>query len=227
MKRRIIWSSAAILGAALLLGGCDWLDEEIVDDGEIEIIQSKETPEVDSVVIAPPGEVDDIVVIDTDGNVIGSGETSDSPEQQPVVGDGSEQGYFTTVDLDGNEVTQEIFTKSQITVLNKWGTFCQPCLREMPALGEIAAEYDSSEVQIIGAVCDGYSGNVSEIKSLVGELGANYTHLLVSESLSDWKLGEMQVIPSTLIVDSNGKILTSFTGGLSKDEWKKLIESYR
>ena len=42
---------------------------------------------------------------------------------------------FTTKDLDGNEVTEEIFAKKDLTVVNIWGTFCTPCIGEMPALG--------------------------------------------------------------------------------------------
>ncbi|MBQ4235421.1 MAG: TlpA family protein disulfide reductase, partial [Treponema sp.] len=39
---------------------------------------------------------------------------------------------FTATDLNGRIVTSEIFEKNKVTMLNIWGTFCGPCIREMP-----------------------------------------------------------------------------------------------
>lgn len=39
---------------------------------------------------------------------------------------------FTTVDMAGNTVTDELFTQADLTVLNIWGTYCGPCIGEMP-----------------------------------------------------------------------------------------------
>lgn len=41
---------------------------------------------------------------------------------------------FTTTDLNGNAVTEEIFLGKALTVVNIWGTFCDPCVNEMPLL---------------------------------------------------------------------------------------------
>ena len=44
-------------------------------------------------------------------------------------------GSFTAQTLDGTEVTQDIFKETDLTMVNIWGTFCGPCIREMPELG--------------------------------------------------------------------------------------------
>ena len=59
---------------------------------------------------------------------------------------------FQTVDVAGNTVTQDIFKGKKITVVNIWGTFCPPCIEEMPELGRWAREMPQ-EAQIIGIVC--------------------------------------------------------------------------
>ena len=41
---------------------------------------------------------------------------------------------FTAQDLDGNQVDQSIFADADLTMINVWGTFCTPCLDEMPDL---------------------------------------------------------------------------------------------
>ena len=59
-------------------------------------------------------------------------------------------GEFEAKTLDGEDVTQEIFGQSKLTMINIWGTFCGPCIQEMPDLGEISRSYDSGEFQMIG-----------------------------------------------------------------------------
>ena len=47
---------------------------------------------------------------------------------------------FETVDIDGNKVSSaDIFSKHKLTMVNIWGTFCGPCIREMPDLEELRA----------------------------------------------------------------------------------------
>ena len=47
---------------------------------------------------------------------------------------------FTATDLKGAAVTSEIFSKNKVTMLNIWGTFCGPCIREMPDLAKLNEE---------------------------------------------------------------------------------------
>ena len=61
---------------------------------------------------------------------------------------------FTAQDLDGNQVDQSIFADADLTMINVWGTFCTPCLDEMPDLGELSEEYKDKGMQIIGICSD-------------------------------------------------------------------------
>ena len=47
---------------------------------------------------------------------------------------------FAAKDMDGNEVTSGIFSESKLTMINVWATYCNPCLNEMPDLGELSEE---------------------------------------------------------------------------------------
>ena len=38
---------------------------------------------------------------------------------------------FSAKDIDGKNVSEAIFADSKITMVNVWGTFCGPCIREM------------------------------------------------------------------------------------------------
>ena len=132
---------------------------------------------------------------------------------------------FTTQDLHGNTVTDEIFRGKTLTVVNIWGTYCTPCINEMPYLGELAEEYDSSKVQIVGIPTDVYNQEYLDYAlSLINETDADYTHLLMSEELYNWGLTEIQYVPTTFFVNSEGEIIDTVVGSMSKEDWKVLID---
>ncbi len=149
----------------------------------------------------------------------------ESEVENLVTSGGSAQGYFTTTDVYGNTVTQEIFAQADLTVVNVWATYCGPCINEMPYLGELAEEYDSSKVQIVGIPTDVYNQEYLDYAlSLINETGADYTHLLMSEELYNWGLTDIQYVPTTFFVNSEGEILDSVVGSMSKEDWKALID---
>ena len=45
---------------------------------------------------------------------------------------------FTAQTLDGGEYTARDFAGADLTMINIWGTYCGPCLREMPELAQLA-----------------------------------------------------------------------------------------
>ena len=60
---------------------------------------------------------------------------------------------FTAENLALESVDSSIFAEKDLTVLNVWGTFCGPCINEMPELGEWQRALPEN-VQIIGLVAD-------------------------------------------------------------------------
>ncbi|MDE7429649.1 MAG: TlpA family protein disulfide reductase, partial [Lachnospiraceae bacterium] len=100
---------------------------------------------------------------------------------------GASQIVFTCQDMDGNVVAETVFSEAKLTMINVWATYCNPCLSEMPGLGELAGEYEPGEFQIIGIISDVMEGADAEPISLAADLieqtGADYTHLLLNESI--------------------------------------------
>ena len=134
-------------------------------------------------------------------------------------------GEFQTVDLNGNEVTNEVFANSKLTMVNVWATYCGYCIDEMPDLGEISREYDKTEFQILGLVSDVTTPGEASAMEIVQTTGADYTHLVTNDQLSKGILQDAQAVPTTFFVDSKGnRIGAIYAGKKSKDEWKKIVE---
>ncbi|MDD3167908.1 MAG: TlpA disulfide reductase family protein [Eubacteriales bacterium] len=139
---------------------------------------------------------------------------------------------FQTQDIYGNPVSQDIFREYSLTLVNVWGTFCGPCLDEMPDLGKLQKEYEPKGVNIVGIVVDVQDENmeiVEEQRELAGEIasgtGADYTHLLVSEEMIKAVLNRFDAIPASFFVDSDGNIVSEFyIGSRDKKAWADLID---
>ena len=131
---------------------------------------------------------------------------------------------FEGTDLDGNTVSQDIFSQSKLTMVNVWATYCNPCLREMPGLGELAAEYDPAEFQLIGIVSDVMEGeDQSLVESLIQETGADYLHLLANDSIGQAILSSVSGVPTTFFFDGEGAYLGGVVGSAEKPAWEELI----
>lgn len=139
---------------------------------------------------------------------------------------------FSSVDLGGETVTQDIFGDYELTMVNIWATFCGPCIREMPELGEIAKEYKEKGVQIIGIVTDvqNQNGSISNkqietANQIIQKTGADYPHLLPSNDLYRAQLNQVDSVPTTIFVDKEGKTVgESYVGARSKEQWLKIID---
>ena len=141
-------------------------------------------------------------------------------------------GSFAATDIAGNPVNEEVFGGYKLTMVNIWATFCSPCVEEMPELAQLQAQY-GNEFQVIGIVVDAAdkNGNIlpdkkTEAASIIETTGADYLHLLPSNSLNKAYLNEVQSVPVTIFVDEDGnQIGVRYFGAKSKTEWKKIIDA--
>ena len=144
-------------------------------------------------------------------------------------GEASPQIVFEAWDTEGNMVSSDIFSESRLTMVNVWATYCNPCLREMPGLGELADEYDSETFQIIGVISDVPEGSDQETmeyaSKLIGQTKAYYTHILLNESLYYALLTDVSAVPTTFFVDQNGEIVDTVVGAAEKEVWEELINA--
>lgn len=139
---------------------------------------------------------------------------------------------FQTQDIYGGEFNQDIFQEYSLTLVNVWGTFCGPCLDEMPSLGELQKEYVSKGVNIVGIVVDVQDEDMNVMedqrelaKEIAAGTGADYTHLLISEEIIDSVLNQFDAIPASFFVDSDGNVVSEFyIGSREKEDWVTIIE---
>lgn len=141
-------------------------------------------------------------------------------------------GEFTTTDMAGDPVNEQVFSDHKLTMVNIWATFCNPCVEEMPGLAQLQSEC-GDDFQIIGIVVDvaDMNGNVLTDKKadaafIIERTGADYLHLLPSKSLNQAYLNTVQAVPETIFVDENGcQVGERYLGARSKAQWKQIVDA--
>lgn len=145
-----------------------------------------------------------------------------------------EKIQFTATDLNGKQITDEIFSKNKITMLNIWATFCGPCINEMPDLAKLNKANKSAGVEIVGVVIDITDGNGNLMpeqkklaESIISKTGANYKHIVPSKEMMGGLLQNIMAVPTTIFVDSNGNQLDSpYLGSRTQKQWQQIIDSF-
>ena len=135
---------------------------------------------------------------------------------------------FTAKDLNGNQVNNEIFAQKKLTVVNIWGTFCPPCIGEMPELGSWAREMPA-EVQLIGIVCDIRDDDdvntIHSAKKILNESHADFLNIVPNAEIGKY-LQNVEAVPTTIFINSKGEIIGNPIIGADVDGYKNFVEGY-
>jgi len=134
---------------------------------------------------------------------------------------------FTGADLaTGMDVDQKVFAPAKLTLVNIWGTFCPPCLAELPDLEKLSKMVMRQRVQVVGVLCDAFNGsnaNVQLAKKIIREKNVAYRNFILDKN-TPW-LRAVQAVPTTYIVDARGKVVAGpIVGSRTADEYKALID---
>lgn len=134
---------------------------------------------------------------------------------------------FSTMNLEGEEVTKDIFSNADITVVNIWATYCNPCVDELSEL----AEWEKSmpdNVQLVGLMMDVTSeecGEYETAKQIVNMTGVKYPNLILTKDFEEL-VGGVVGVPTTIFVDKDGNIIDEPIVGADVDGYKKFVEEY-
>jgi len=128
---------------------------------------------------------------------------------------------FETTDIDGNAIDNGVFSEGKMTMVNLWGTWCGPCVGELPELQRISEDYAEKGVKVIG-VYD-YSSMDEEVRALMEQQGLTYTMARYADPFFELETG---YVPTTYFVDGQGRIMGSaFVGARDFEGWSAVIDA--
>lgn len=122
--------------------------------------------------------------------------------------------------LDGGSFTA---SAGKVLVLNIWASWCSPCRAEAPALQELSMKHP--EVQFLGVLT---RDSLVAARAFVERFGIQYPSLVDDAILLKFH-GQLtpNAIPTTLIIDTQGRIAARVSGEVTYSALEDLIEKVK
>jgi peroxiredoxin len=117
---------------------------------------------------------------------------------------------FTLQTLDGDTLALNELAGTPV-VLNFWATWCGPCRNEMPAL-QAASERFGDRVRILGV---DQAEDAATVQEFIDELGITFTIPMDAEQQVSSELYNVQGLPTTYFIDSEGIISKVWMGEMN------------
>lgn len=130
-------------------------------------------------------------------------------EAVPKAGD--KAPAFSVKGLDGKDLKLEDL-KGKPVVLNFWGTFCEPCRNEMPALQRQADKWSSSGLAVLGM---NLGENAVTVKSFVDQYQIRFPIYLDEEETIRKRYGVMYY-PTTFFIKPDGSVYEIKVGEMNE-----------
>jgi peroxiredoxin len=111
--------------------------------------------------------------------------------------------------------------RGQVVMVNFWATWCGPCRQEMPHLNRLYEKYKASGFVLLGVNVDDDARNAADVAA---KLGVTFPVLLDTDKKVS-KLYDLATMPSTVLIDRDGKIRYVHRGYLTgyEDAYDKQI----
>jgi peroxiredoxin len=108
----------------------------------------------------------------------------------------------------------------KVVLLNFWATWCPPCQEEIPWFVGFQQEFKDRDFSVLGVSLDHYGWPA--INPFVQQMKVNYPVVLGSEEVAQIYGGE-DALPTTFVIDREGRIARTHIGLVSKNTYKQEI----
>jgi peroxiredoxin len=128
---------------------------------------------------------------------------------------------FEAIALDGTTYRLNDL-RGQWVILNFWATWCEPCVREMPALQAIADRYAQDGVVLLGL-------NMAESEPLVREFVAQHDitfPVLINVTSETRQAYQAISLPQTILIAPNGEIMWRQFGPVDEHEFSDVLAGF-
>ncbi len=163
-----------------------------------------------------------------------SSNLSDAADQSYVSGDGTVSEFAAEnrgepIEFTGQTDTEETVTaeqyRGQVVVVNFWYAACPPCRKEAPWLEELSQQFGPDGVQFLGVnVRDGRA----TAQTFATSFGITYPSVIDTDgalTLAFTGLASPTAVPTTIVLDQQGRPASRIVGLIDKSVLEALIET--
>ena len=130
---------------------------------------------------------------------------------------------FTLTTVDGKKV-QLSELKGKKVIVNFWATWCPPCKAEMPHMQNYYDEFSQDENVEILAVNLTSGDKVESVQNFVKDYGLTFPIPMDEEGMVG-QTYEAITIPTSYMIDSNGRIQNKIVGPMDENMIKEFVSN--
>ena len=109
-------------------------------------------------------------------------------------------------------------------LINYWADWCLPCKEEIPELNQLHQASEKNNVAVLGVNYDALVG--SALEEQIARMGIEFP-VLVEDPRSMFGFVEPEVLPMTVLVDSDGKVSRVLVGPQTLADIQAELEALR
>jgi peroxiredoxin len=132
---------------------------------------------------------------------------------------GTQAPVFELADLTGKNVASGEFA-GKVVILDFWATWCPPCREEIPHFVQLYSKYRDQGLVIVGLSLD--AGGAKDVAPFAEEHKINYPMLIGNDEVAK-AYGGVSAIPTTFVIDRQGKIVKRFIGFTPPEVFEETI----
>ena len=122
------------------------------------------------------------------------------------------EGDFTVVaPIDGTGQPADMAPyRGKVLLVNLWATWCAPCIKELPSLGTLQQGLGGKQFQVVTIAID--ERDPTKIEPFLAQHGATNLPVLIDHDRTIEKVAKVIALPTSLLVDRDGKVKAMVTG---------------
>jgi peroxiredoxin len=114
---------------------------------------------------------------------------------------------FNLPSVDGKQYQLKDFAGKKI-IINFWASWCAPCREEIPALNRAWQQLQNHNIAMLAI---NYGEDLTRVESFLKDYPIDFTVLLDQHNIASENM-QVNVMPTTFIIDENGDILDTILG---------------
>lgn len=134
-------------------------------------------------------------------------------QQRPAVGKSAPE--ISLEDLNGSMVRLSDY-RGKVVLINFWGSWCSPCMNEMPGFQKVFSEYRDKGFTVIAAA-------VNDSPYVIKRLGFPFPVVMADRQVRR-DYGNIVHIPVSFLIGKDGKIIRKVQGMYSEENLRNHVE---
>lgn len=125
---------------------------------------------------------------------------------------------YEDIELIDGSIIKQSELEDKIIVANLWGTWCKPCIAEIPELNAIVEKFKDNENILFLAIGNQTMDSSEKINKFLKKQAFNFTHIVPAKSSFLFNQVGTVSYPTTTVYNRNGRLEKKIKGSLEEND---------